>query len=178
MHGSCVRGEKLFLSMMLAAVMPVMAGSIDRESSFSSRVLATHNRERHVVGVPALAWDEALAASARRRAGGILRSGSFGHAATEPSGQERLGENLWAGTAHAYSPEEMVGLWIEERADFKYGAFPDVSKSAKLERVGHYTQLIWRRTGRVGCAKASNGRDDFLVCRYSVSGNVMGERPI
>lgn len=173
-----MRGEKLFLSVALAAAMPFMVGSIDRDSSFSARVLAIHNRERQTVGVPALAWDETLAASSRQRAREMAHTGSFGHAPTGPAGLDGPGENLWAGTADAYSPEEMVGLWVEERADFKHGTFPHVSKSARLERVGHYTQLIWKRTTRVGCAKAGNDREEFLVCRYSTSGNVIGERPI
>lgn len=173
-----VRGQKLILSAALAAALPVMAGSVDRESNFPERVLAAHNRERVAMGVPALGWDPRLEASARAWADNIARTGSFEHSPTDPSDMSAPGENLWAGTAAAYSPEEMVGLWIEEKVDFKLGTFPFISRSENLEAVGHYTQLIWRRTGRVGCAKSSNGEEDFLVCRYSVSGNVIGERPV
>ncbi len=173
-----VRGNKLILSAALTAALPVMAGSVDRESNFSERVLAAHNRERVAMGVPALGWDPRLEASAREWADNIARTGSFEHSPTDPSDMSAPGENLWAGTADAYSPEEMVGLWIEEKADFKPGTFPFISRSENLEAVGHYTQLIWRRTGRVGCAKSSNGKEDFLVCRYSLSGNVIGERPV
>lgn len=88
------------------------------------------------------------------------------------------GENLWAGTRGTYSPEEMVGLWIAEKADFTPGMFPNVSKSRDFTAVGHYTQVIWRATERVGCAIADNGREEFLVCRYARPGNVVGERAI
>ena len=100
------------------------------------------------------------------------------HAPAEPTDLEAPGENLWTGSAARYSPEEMVGLWIEEKADFKPGVFPNNTKSGNLEAVGHYTQLIWKRTRQVGCALASNGREDILVCRYRTTGNVIGERPV
>jgi hypothetical protein len=29
----------------------------------------------------------------------------------------------------------------------------------------------------VGCALASNGKTDYLVCRYASPGNVYGEKP-
>jgi hypothetical protein len=72
----------------------------------------------------------------------------------------------------------MVGYWIAEKTDYKPGPIPAVSKSGDFERVGHYTQLIWRNTSRVGCALASGTREDVLVCRYSEGGNVVGERAI
>lgn len=173
-----MRGQKLILSAALAAAWPVVAGNVDRESNFSERVLAAHNRERVAMGVPALGWDPRLAASAKAWADTIARTGWSDHSPAHPSDVSAPGENLWAGTADAYSPEEMVGLWIEEKADFKPGTFPFISRSENLEAVGHYTQLIWRRTGRVGCAKSSNGKEDFLVCRYALPGNVIGKRPI
>jgi len=87
------------------------------------------------------------------------------------------GENLWAGTPRAYSPEAMVALWAAEKTDYRPGVFPNNSRSGDLERVGHYTQLIWRGSGQVGCATAIGRDEEFLVCRYSGAGNVYGERP-
>ena len=54
---------------------------------------------------------------------------------------------------------------------------PDNSRTGDLEDVGHYTQLMWRDTDRVGCAVEANGEYDILVCRYAAAGNVIGERP-
>ena len=72
----------------------------------------------------------------------------------------------------------MVGLWTAEKRDYKPGVFPNNSRSGDVEDVGHYTQLIWSNTGAVGCALARGQDEDFLVCRYSQAGNVLGERPI
>ena len=71
----------------------------------------------------------------------------------------------------------MVGLWIAEKSDFKPGIIPNNSISGDLEKVGHYTQGMWRSSRAVGCAVAHGHEDDFLVCRYSEGGNVIGERP-
>jgi hypothetical protein len=34
--------------------------------------------------------------------------------------------------------------------------------------------MIWRGSTRVGCALRSSRNNDYLVCRYSPAGNVMG----
>ena len=68
----------------------------------------------------------------------------------------------------------MVGLWVAE----KPRVFPNNSRSGDVENVGHYTQLIWSETTQVGCSMTRGRREEFLVCRYSAPGNVMGQRPI
>ncbi|HEV2568968.1 CAP family protein [Sphingomonas sp.] len=162
----------------LAAAMPLMTGGIDRDSAFAERILASHNRERTTLGVRPLQWDDRLAAQAQAWADHLARTGKFEHSPANPFDGATAGENLWTGTKGAYSPEEMVGYWIDEKADFKPGVFPAVSRSGDLQAVGHYTQLIWRQTTRIGCGIASTSADDILVCRYMVSGNVIGERVI
>jgi hypothetical protein len=169
---------RTLLAGALALSAPLMTGSIDRTANLDQRLLAAHNRERARVGVPALEWDERLAADARIWADALVQTNSFEHSPADPSDPEVQGENLWAGTPDAWSPEEMVGLWIAERRDYKPGNFPAVSKSGDLEQVGHYTQVIWRNTRKVGCALARGKAKELLVCRYAEGGNVIGERPI
>lgn len=166
---------RIALTAALAASAPLIGASVDRGASFDARILAAHNRERAAVGVPALAWDAQLAADAKSWADALAETGAFAHSPADPTDPEVQGENLWAGTRGAWAPEEMVGLWISEKRDFRQGVFPAVSKSGDLEKVGHYTQLIWRNTKKVGCAVARGAREDVLVCRYSEGGNVIGE---
>ncbi|HEU4969807.1 CAP domain-containing protein [Sphingomonas sp.] len=168
-----MRKSRLLCTLALAAAMPCLTGGIDRTSALDARLLAAHNRERAGLGVPVLGWDAGLAQDAKAWAAQLARSGQLAHASNTDSG-----ENLWAGTSGRYAPEEMVGLWLAEKADFRPGIFPNVSKSRNLAAVGHYTQMVWRTTERVGCAIADNGREEFLVCRYARAGNVIGERPI
>lgn len=160
----------------LAASTPFLGASLDRGARIEDRLLAAHNRERAAVGVPPLDWDTGLAADAANWAQALADTDSFEHSRADPSDPDVQGENLWAGTRGAWAPEEMVGLWISEKRDYRAGVFPAVSRSGDLERVGHYTQVIWRATRKVGCAVARGRKEDILVCRYSSGGNVIGER--
>jgi len=78
------------------------------------------------------------------------------------------------GTRGAFTVEQMVGAWASEGQLFRSGRFPQVSRNGDWEQVGHYTQMIWPGSLRVGCALRSSARDDYFVCRYSPAGNVMG----
>ena len=58
---------------------------------------------------------------------------------------------------------------------FVPGIFPPVSMTGNGADVGHYTQIVWRKTTEVGGAIATGGGNDVLVCRYSQPGNIIGE---
>ena len=168
-------GRSLF-AVALTLSAPLMTGAIDRDAGLGPRLLAAHNRERILTGVPALEWDARLAADAAIWARELARTGKFEHSPADPSDPNVQGENLWAGTPGAWSPEEMVGYWIAEKRDYKSGVFPAVSRSGDLDQVGHYTQVVWRTTRKVGCALDRSAREDILVCRYAEGGNIIGER--
>jgi hypothetical protein len=59
---------------------------------------------------------------------------------------------------------------------FVPGVFPAVSRTGNWIDVAHYTQIVWPTTTRVGCAIYSSRSWDFLICRYSPSGNIDGRR--
>ena len=143
-------------------------------SRLEARLLALHNRERSAVGVPALAWDAALARAAASYGPSLARLDKLAH--SPPGSRPGQGENLWKGTAGAYSLEEMAGGWAGEKRLFRPGLFPNVSASGKWSDVAHYTQMVWRGTRRVGCALHKSRTWDYLICRYSPQGNVIGQR--
>ena len=175
--GANSRRVKLAGALLLAAISPLMQGSIGRLDNFSDRTLAAHNRERAAMGIGPLEWDNELARDAARWANHLTNLGYLEHYPDNPADADPQGENLWAGTRGYYNVENMVGLWAAEKVNFKPGIFPANSRSGALEDVGHYTQLIWRSTGRVGCAMAEGAYDEFMVCRYSEGGNIIGRRP-
>jgi hypothetical protein len=170
------RAARAAAAAALALAAPLIQGSTSKLANLDQRLLAAHNRERDVTGVAALEWDDGLARDAAAWAGQLQASGEFEHSPDAGEDEEPQGENLWMGTASAYSPEEMVELWIAEKKHYRPGVFPAVSRTGNLDDVGHYTQLVWAETGRVGCAVARGRQDDVLVCRYSSAGNVIGER--
>ena len=164
------------LSLVLLLCSPLLIGGTVQRADFNARLLAAHNAERARIGVPSLQWDASLASDARAWADELAATGRFEHSPDE-AGKPLQGENLWAGTPRAFSPEAMVGLWTAEKTDYRPGVFPGNSRSGDVEHVGHYTQLIWRDSRRVGCATAVGSNEEFLVCRYSEAGNITGQRP-
>ena len=169
-------GHRYIAAIALLLGSPLLVGGTAKRADFDQRVLAAHNEVRARVGVPALSWNKDLAADARIWAKELAATGRFEHSPDEP-GQDPQGENLWAGTPRAFSPEAMVGLWTAEKRDYRPGIFPNNSRSGDVENVGHYTQMIWRESRQVGCATAVGRDEEFLVCRYSSAGNVYGQRP-
>lgn len=140
-----------------------------------ARLLAAHNDERRRVGAPPLAWSADLELEARGWARELIATDRFAHD-PRPHGH---GENLWTGWGgRTWTPEEMVEDWIDERADYRPGVFPDVSRTGDWTAVGHYTQIIWRGTTHVGCAIETRGDQSILACRYSPPGNIDGRRPV
>ena len=165
----------LFAAPALAVAAPLLTGATDPGASVEDRLLLVQNRERAALGIAPLFWNDRLAASARQWAVHLAATGRFEHAPEKASDPE--GENLWAGTRGAYAPEQMVAAWAREKRYFKAGRFPDNSTTGDYRDVGHYTQLMWRRTREVGCATARGGVEDVLVCRYSQAGNYVGDVP-
>jgi hypothetical protein len=176
MSSSAVRRCKLaaLFAVSASAASPVIAQS-SFAAQFPARVLAAHNAERARAGVPPLVWDHALGSQSAAYAQQMAITGQFQH--SDRKARPGVGENLWEGTHGAYSLEAMVGGWISEKRHFLPGVFPAVSNTGNWSDVGHYTQLIWPTTQRVGCALASTGRADYLVCRYAQAGNMDG-RPV
>lgn len=157
----------------LALLAPVMLGATGTVHSFHDRVLMAQNRERADLDIAPLRWDADLADDAQSWANHLAATGEFHHA----DGYVRAGagENLWAGTRGAYAAEEMVDAWTREKRRFTPGPFP--TDDATIAAVGHYTQIVWRKSHEVGCGFARSRRLDVLVCRYRNAGNVQGELP-
>jgi hypothetical protein len=161
--------------MLLAGLVPVTTGNLGRMSNLEERLLAAHNRERAALGIEQLAWDPELAAHAASWGEKLAQSDVLQHAPQD--GDEPQGENLWAGSTGHYAPEAMVKEWAREKGNFRPGRFPEISNTGHWKDVGHYTQMVWRETDRVGCAVAEGEEFDYLVCRYRTAGNVIGQAP-
>ncbi len=141
-------------------------------------MLDGHNAERAALGLPPLAWDETLAGEAARYATAMAGSGIFRHSARSERATPS-GENLWAGPRGLHDYGAMLGTFLDERPLLRPGArLPDLSRSGRWQDVGHYSQLIWRGTRRLGCALAEGPDKDYLVCRYFPAGNIFGRGPL
>ena len=168
--------QPILRSVALAAAAFAVAGPAQAQPAMdpmSARLLAAHNAERVLLGIPPLTWDPVLAASAASYGPSLAAIRTLQHSPRQSRPGQR--ENLWMGTSGAYSPEEMVSNWIDEKRYFRSGIFPNVSSTGNWLDVAHYTTMIWPTTTRLGCAVYPSGGFDYLICRYSPPGNIDGK---
>jgi hypothetical protein len=137
------------------------------QNPIEQELIQAHNKYRQELGLSPLTWNYSLQGSAQAWANNLANRGTNNLEHSQP------GENLWMGTTKSYSPTQMVDRWGAEKRYFVPGLFPQVSSTGNWKDVGHYTQMVWRNTTDVGCAIASNGAWDFLVCHYYPYGNVI-----
>jgi hypothetical protein len=143
-------------------------------ASAAAVILAVHNRERAAAGVAPLLWDPVLEAAAASYAWELAASGVLRH--SNRQARRGTGENLWLGSRGAWPVETMVASWTAERRYFQPGIFPNISRTGNWADAGHYSQMIWPTTTRLGCAIGTSARWDALVCRYAPAGNIDGRR--
>ncbi|XP_058191583.1 pathogenesis-related leaf protein 4-like [Rhododendron vialii] len=128
-----------------------------------------HNSARSAVGVGPMTWDANVAAFAQQYAS--QRAGDC--ALKHSGGGGKYGENIAVGSGD-FTGAAAVGLWVSEKADYNHN-----SNTCAAGRVcGHYTQVVWRKSVRLGCARVRcNSGSWFITCNYDPPGNYVGESP-
>ncbi|KAJ6777346.1 CYSTEINE-RICH SECRETORY PROTEIN-RELATED [Salix koriyanagi] len=117
--------------------------------------LNAHNNARAQVGVGNMVWDNNVAAYAK-----LVHSGG------------PYGENL-AGGSGDLSGSDAVKMWVDEKPKYDYNSNTCVGGECR-----HYTQVVWRKSVRLGCAKARcNNGGTIISCNYDPRGNYVNERP-
>ncbi|KAG9134873.1 hypothetical protein Leryth_001208 [Lithospermum erythrorhizon] len=92
-----------------------------------------------------------------------------------PENQFELGENIYYGYGDEYiTPLATMDYWAGEEQWYDYNS----NTCQQGQQCDHYTQIVWKDTRRVGCAKAKcdNG-DTFWTCNYDPVGNIQGQKP-
>ncbi|OAX82912.1 hypothetical protein ACJ72_02737 [Emergomyces africanus] len=148
---------------------PTIPASYASDSVFRNTILAVTNRYRRDHNATALSWNRTLEASSRR----WTRQCRWAHSTS--------GENLAMGYANVTAA---VQAWGDERTLF------DFFKPRFTHETGHFSQLVWKGSRTVGCARfhcgdyADHGGEDdddddaaygwYVVCQYFPVGNIMG----
>lgn len=134
-----------------------------------------------------LVWDDKLMQVAKNYAAKCQWQHNSNRASDYQAagGSGSVGENLYAGTFSSTAHTKAVQLWDDEKSDYTYS-----SNSCGSGKVcGHYTQVAWATSTRVGCwtqvcdqisglswSARSNGYQ-IVVCNYNPAGNYVGRSP-
>ncbi|QDZ19012.1 putative cysteine-rich secretory protein [Chloropicon primus] len=125
-------------------------------SPLQRSALDKHNEYRRKHGVPLLAWSDEVARSAQSHADRCVFAHSLGAG---------YGENLAWGHQDI---EKAIKDWYDEIALYNYNS-PGFGMG-----TGHFTQVVWKGTQEVGCARGNCPGQNLWTCQYSPAGNVMG----
>lgn len=151
-----------------ASASPTASGS-QLTTAEAQGVLDAHNSWRKAVGVPDLVWSTTLASTQQNWMNQLAATScSLQHNPNSP-----YGENLFAGTRGYYDVSSAVPSWANEKSLYN----GEVITGDNYLRFGHYTQMVWRNTRELGCAKATCGDMLLVGCAYAPQGNVVGEKP-
>jgi hypothetical protein len=130
----------------------------------------------------ALVWSTSAEAIAKAWAEGCVYQHNGGRSADGIQRGENIAATAPGGRADA-TPAHIVGLWAGEWPDYDHAT----NSCASGKVCGHYTQVVWRGTARVGCARARCTTNspfgasfptwDLFVCDYEPPGNYTGQRP-
>ena len=170
-------------------------GGSNPEPDRLAGITAAHNAVRAGVDtdmpLPPLEWGADIHAVAQAYAEKLAASCS--NTLVHSTSQERngWGENLAMvggfGSAPAGSAQQAVDLWESEIECYTFGAFQSgvnatcSSACSRYGGCGHYTQVVWRKTRRVGCGVAEcmsgSSKRSYWVCNYDPPGNFIGQLP-
>ncbi|OVA12432.1 Allergen V5/Tpx-1-related [Macleaya cordata] len=133
-----------------------------------STFLNPHNKIRAQYGLKPLKWSSTLAnyakwyAKQRRGDCKLIHSNS------------NYGENIFWGEGKRWMPADAISEWVAEKSYYNYKS----NRCMPNQECLHYTQLVWKSTLSVGCAKiiCTTG-DTFITCNYDPHGNVVGQKP-
>ncbi|XP_040886115.1 GLIPR1-like protein 1 [Toxotes jaculatrix] len=152
------------------------------DGKFIDECVREHNKARSSVSPPAsnmlyMTWDEGLAITARAWA----RHCVFEHniylkdvRRVHPTFSS-VGENLWTGYPPSlFNVTRAIKRWVDEKDHYNY----QTTSCSKV--CGHYTQVVWGTSYKVGCAaQLCNRQIDsvIFVCNYAPGGNINGWQP-
>lgn len=147
----------------------VIAEKVEVETGLSEEIMTMIQRNNEIRAEvfegAKIEWNNAIAISAQQHADYLATNDLFTHS------NSGYGENLYASSGNT-SLVDAVNRWYTEKEDFNL----QTQTCTTGKTCGHYTQLIWKDSLEVGCAKSSSASwKTLVVCQYNPPGNYKGE---
>jgi len=140
-------------------------------------MLSHHNKVRKEVGSTPLVWSQELAAYAQRWAEYLANENGceMRHRGESDREGKQFGENIfWGSDKNVYQPSNASLSWYSEIEDYKYGPLTEKN----WYKTGHYTQMVWKNTLRMGAGVAYCPSGALIVvANYDPPGNYLGQTP-
>ncbi|KAJ8769003.1 hypothetical protein K2173_023998 [Erythroxylum novogranatense] len=156
------------IALTLLCLMSLSLVSLIHAQDAPNDYVQAHNAARAAVGVGPVTWDDKVAAFSQNYASQRADDCNLVHSTNRP-----YGENLAMSTGDL-SGAEAVKLWVDEKPFYDYGS----NSCAEGQVCGHYTQVVWKNSVRIGCAKVRCGNGGtFIGCNYDPPGNYVGQQP-
>ncbi|KAJ8768880.1 hypothetical protein K2173_023987 [Erythroxylum novogranatense] len=155
-----------FTSIAIACFVALAVFHVSNAQDTPQDYLNAHNAARSQVRVGPMQWDEKVAAYARAYIDKLKGDCKMVHSGGP------YGENL------AWSSADMTGtgavkMWVDEKPRYDYNSNTCVGGECR-----HYTQVVWRNSVRLGCAKVRcNNGGTIISCNYDPRGNYVNQRP-
>ncbi|MBI1769182.1 MAG: SCP-like extracellular [Bacteroidetes bacterium] len=134
-----------------------------------------HNKVRKDVGSPPLEWSVELSKYAQAWADHLAKDNNckMQHRPHEGKWKQIHGENIFWGSASDYNTQDASESWYSEIKDYKHGPLTN----SNWYNTGHYTQIVWKNTTKVGIAQATCPTGAIIIVgNYDPPGNYMGEK--
>ena len=137
-------------------------------------LVSLHNKARADVDVGPLVWSKSLAAYAQSWADHLASTSCrMEHRPRSGPWKQEHGENLLIGTVGYHGVVDALRAWEREKSVYHGAAL----NSSNWDPSGHYTQMVWKSTSQIGCAKAECRGNVLVVCNYDPPGNILGQKP-
>jgi len=181
---------------ILAVIIIDLSNAQDCNTLFNNEMLRLHNLYRTKHKAPPLKLDNALVSFAKSYASKLAtRNGGLVHSQTQGQG-ENLAAIYGVGDTKKctgrilcvinftipsnYSnfmykftfldlAKQFFLMWYNEKDQY------DFSKGQFSLTTGHFTQVVWRSTTKLGCGLSFNGNRAYCCCSYIPPGNVQGQ---
>uniref|UniRef100_A0A0D9WV58 SCP domain-containing protein n=1 Tax=Leersia perrieri TaxID=77586 RepID=A0A0D9WV58_9ORYZ len=127
-----------------------------------------HNTARANVSVGPVTWNDTVAAYAQAYANSRIGDCKLQHS----NSGGLYGENLFWGSAGGnWTAASAVAAWVNEKQWYDHAT--NTCSAPSGYSCGHYTQVVWRSSTAIGCARVvcNGGLGVFITCNYSPPGN-------